>query len=425
MLNRHSIRMFNQLYYHRATGSGHRRRVHLEPYFFPLDSILHWNRIYGRRGFLQYQLVLPRESGEEGLNRILGKISDSGQGSFLAVLKAFGDANRNYLSFPLGGYTLALDFKRDRELDTRPPARRDSAGSRWPDLPHQGRTHARSSVQAQLSPVGAVCQGASSLWRGQAVQFPAIRAAGHLMQTRVIFGANSAIAIATARLWAGRGDRLYLLARNPQRLSRLAADLEIRGAGEVSTAAFEATDRASHGALVSEVFTRLGQVDTVLVAHGSLPDQPACERDIALAGEQIDINASGTVSLLGHVANHLQAQGRGCIAVITSVAGERGRQSNYVYGAAKAMVSTFLQGLRNRLYPAGVQVLDIRPGFVDSPMTAGFDKGPLWTQPESIAAVIVRGVDRGRSVTYAPWYWRYIMWVIRCLPEALFKRLRL
>jgi short-subunit dehydrogenase len=245
------------------------------------------------------------------------------------------------------------------------------------------------------------------------------------MRTRVIFGANSAIATATARLWAGRGDRLYLLARDPQRLSRLAADLEIRGAGEVSTAAFEATDRASHGALVTKVFARMGQVDTVLVAHGSLPDQPACERDIALAGAQIDINASGTVSLLGHIANHLQAQGHGCIAVITSVAGERGRQSNYVYGAAKAMVSTFLQGLRNRLYPAGVQVLDIRPGFVDSPMTAGFDKGPLWAQPESIAAVIAKGVDRGRSVTYAPWYWRYIMWVIRCLPEALFKRLRL
>jgi FAD/FMN-containing dehydrogenase len=118
LLNRHSIRLFNQFYYHRPTGADNPRRVHLEPYFFPLDSILRWNRIYGRRGFLQYQLVLPRESGEEGLNRVLGKISDSGLGSFLAVLKAFGKANGNCLSFPMAGYTLALDFKRDKELDT-------------------------------------------------------------------------------------------------------------------------------------------------------------------------------------------------------------------------------------------------------------------------------------------------------------------
>jgi short-subunit dehydrogenase len=245
------------------------------------------------------------------------------------------------------------------------------------------------------------------------------------MRTRIIFGANSAIAVATGRLWAGRGDRLCLLGRDAERLSRLAADLKIRGAGAVSTVAFEATDCAGHGALVTTVFAELGSVDTVLIAHGSLPDQKACEQDIALAGQQIDINALGTVSLLGHIANHLQAQGRGCIAVITSVAGERGRQSNYVYGAAKAMVSTFLQGLRNRLYPAGVQVLDIRPGFVDSPMTAGFDKGPLWAQPESIAAAIIKGVDRGSSVVYAPWFWRYIMWIVRLLPEALFKRLHL
>ncbi len=177
--------------------------------------------------------------------------------------------------------------------------------------------------------------------------------------------------------------------------------------------------------VLAGAFTALGTVDTVLVAHGSLPDQRACEHDMVLAERQFDINGLGTVTLLGHVANHMEAQSSGCIAVITSVAGERGRQSNYVYGAAKAMVSTFLQGLRNRLYRAGVDVLDIRPGFVDTPMTADFDKGLLWASPDTVAAAIARSVDRSRSLVYTPFFWRYLMWVIRLIPEPLFKRMRL
>ncbi len=245
------------------------------------------------------------------------------------------------------------------------------------------------------------------------------------MPSRVIVGAQSAIAVATARLWAARGDRLYLLGRNPERLQKMADDLRVRGAGYVATAVFEATDHASHAGLVNAAFSDLGTVDTVLLAYGSLPDQRACEQTVAMATRQIDINGLSTVSLLGFFANRLEAQGAGCIAVITSVAGERGRQSNYVYGAAKSMVSTFLQGLRNRLFAAGVRVLDIRPGFVDTPMTSDFTKGPLWAQPESVAGIIVKSVEGGRGLIYAPFYWRYIMWVIRLIPEPLFKRLQL
>ena len=182
---------------------------------------------------------------------------------------------------------------------------------------------------------------------------------------------------------------------------------------------------SSHADLVEAAFSQLGRVDTVLVAHGTLPDQRACERDPDLALAEIDVNARGTLSLLGHVANSMQAQGAGCIAVITSVAGERGRQSNYVYGACKAMVSTWLGGLRNRLHGSGVNVLDIRPGFVDTPMTASFDKGLLWASPDSVAPKILAAVEQRKSLLYVPFFWRYIMWVIRLVPEPLFKRLML
>ena len=140
---------------------------------------------------------------------------------------------------------------------------------------------------------------------------------------------------------------------------------------------------------------------------------------------ELSTNAISTISLLTHLANRLEMQKSGTIAVVTSVAGDRGRQSNYVYGAAKGMVSIFLQGLRNRLHKAGVNVLDIKPGFVDTPMTAEFKKGLLWAKPESVAGSIVNGIDRGKYEIYTPFFWRIIMLVIRNIPESIFKKANL
>ncbi|HXC65533.1 MAG TPA: SDR family NAD(P)-dependent oxidoreductase, partial [bacterium] len=123
--------------------------------------------------------------------------------------------------------------------------------------------------------------------------------------------------------------------------------------------------------------------------------------------------------------NRFEAQGRGCLAVISSVAGDRGRQSNYVYGTAKATVTAFLSGLRNRLFRSGVQVLTIKPGMVDTPMTAALKKGPLFASADTVAAGIVRAVDKRRDVVYVPGYWRLVMGVIKALPEGVFKRLKL
>lgn len=241
----------------------------------------------------------------------------------------------------------------------------------------------------------------------------------------LVVGATSAIAEATARLWAARGDSLFLLARDSERLEAIAADLRVRGAASVRHAAFDADAIDRHEDVLEAAAAALGGVDIVLIAYGSLPDQRACERDCALALAQLRTNALSVVSLLTHLANRFEAQRHGTIAVIGSVAGDRGRQSNYVYGTAKAAVAVFLQGLRNRLHPCGVQVLTIKPGFVDTPMTAAFRKGPLWASPAGVARGIVHAVDKGSDVAYVPGFWRPIMAMVRCVPEALFKRLKL
>lgn len=245
------------------------------------------------------------------------------------------------------------------------------------------------------------------------------------MQNIVIIGATSAIAEAVARLFAERGDRLYLLARNQERLAAMAADLHVRGAEDVRCGAIDMADTASHGQTIADVCAHFSTLDVVLLAAGTLPDQAACVADFATAQGEITVNAIAPIALLTELANRFEQQGSGTLAVITSVAGDRGRQSNYVYGASKAMVSVFLQGLRNRLFKSGVAVLDIKPGFVDTPMTAAFPKGALWAQPSQVAADIVEAIDKRRARLYTPWFWRWIMLVIGAIPEVIFKRLSL
>lgn len=240
----------------------------------------------------------------------------------------------------------------------------------------------------------------------------------------LIIGAGSAIAVATARLYAEQHCRLYLTARNEEHLALQKEDLLLRGALEVDYALLDANSFDEHDAILERAAETLGSIDIALICHGSLPDQSKCEEDFQLALQEINTNAVSVISLVTRIANRLAAQRSGCIAVVTSVAGDRGRQSNYVYGGAKGMVSIFLQGLRGRLLRSNVQVVDIRPGFVDTPMTAAFAKGPLWSSPEQIAQSIVRGILHKRHTVYAPGYWRIIMFVVRSIPEVIFKRLK-
>ena len=245
------------------------------------------------------------------------------------------------------------------------------------------------------------------------------------MQKILIVGATSAIAEASARLWAVRGDALFLVGRNAARLETIAADLRVRGAASVDCFAMDATEVATHAAMLDAATSALGGLDIALIAHGTLPDQKACEASVLLTLKEIDNNGLSVVALATLLAAKLEAQGHGTLAAIGSVAGDRGRQSNYVYGTAKGLVSLFLQGLRNRLSKKGVQVLTIKPGFVDTPMTASFKKGGLWAQPDDIARGILRAIEQRRDVVYLPGFWRLIMLIIRHIPERVFKRLSL
>ena len=245
------------------------------------------------------------------------------------------------------------------------------------------------------------------------------------MKRILIIGATSAIAEATARLWAARGAALVLVGRNRAQLDRIADDLRVRGADSVVCHTMDACDIAAHPAMLEAAEAALGGIDVALIAHGSLPDQKACEASVELTLKEIDTNALSVIALATRLADGFEKQGCGTLAVISSVAGDRGRQSNYVYGAAKGMVSLFLQGLRNRLAKKGVKVITIKPGFVDTPMTAAFPKGALWAKPDAIARGIVWAVEHGADEVYLPGFWWLFMFIIRHVPDRIFTKLSL
>jgi short-subunit dehydrogenase len=241
----------------------------------------------------------------------------------------------------------------------------------------------------------------------------------------LIFGAASAIAHETAKLFARDGASLYLCARNEENLRHLASDLAVRGAKEVAYSTFDALDVGTIVSAVDKCLVKFPELDALLVAHGELPDQKKCESDLEAARKAIDVNFTSAALISTSIAKHFEQKGRGVIAVISSVAGDRGRQSNYVYGSAKGALSIFLSGLRQRLHKAGVTVITIKPGFVDTPMTANFKKGFLFVSPQAVARGIHKAIRKGGRVVYLPWFWQGIMMIIRSIPETIFKKMNL
>jgi len=246
------------------------------------------------------------------------------------------------------------------------------------------------------------------------------------MKNILIIGGSSAIAAACAREWVKEGANLFLAGRHATRLEAVAQDLRVRGAARVDTFMLDVNDYPQHKPMLDACRAALGRIDIVLLAHGTLSDQSECERDPEATVREISTNALSTIALLTLLAGVFETQKSGSIAVISSVAGDRGRPSNYVYGTAKAAVTTFCEGLRARLFKSNVKVLTIKPGFVDTPMTAGMPlPGPLVATPERVAADIVRAVARGKDSLYTPWFWTGIMLIIRSLPGFVFKRISL
>lgn len=244
------------------------------------------------------------------------------------------------------------------------------------------------------------------------------------------------MAQATARILARPGLRgtlrraqrevaFVLVDRDKERLKAVVADLLVRGARQAEGFALDMNKTAEHAQLLQRARAALGGLDTVFIAYGTLGDQPASEGNFAVAEKELRTNFLSVVSFLTLAANFFEKKGSGTIAVISSVAGDRGRQSNYVYGTAKGALTIFLQGLRHRLAGKGVKVITIKPGLVITPMTDHFQHGALWVKPGVVARDIVRALDRGTAVVYTPWFWRWIMLVIRMVPEKVFVRTKL
>jgi short-subunit dehydrogenase len=243
----------------------------------------------------------------------------------------------------------------------------------------------------------------------------------------LIVGATSAIAGAVAKACAKRGDRLFLIARNGDALARLLRDLrEITGADEcvVGVSSGDFNECELNAARVAEAVAALGGLDLALIAHGFLGDQLESERDYPEARRILATNFDSVVAFLIPIANVLETQGRGSVAVMSSVAADRGRPRNYTYAAAKAGVNTYLEGLRTRLWNTGARVHILKLGPVHSPMTVGHPKNRLFATPERVAGDILRAIERGVFAAYLPWYWRPIMLVVRNLPEVILQRLR-
>uniref|UniRef100_Q47FC6 Short-chain dehydrogenase/reductase SDR n=1 Tax=Dechloromonas aromatica (strain RCB) TaxID=159087 RepID=Q47FC6_DECAR len=241
----------------------------------------------------------------------------------------------------------------------------------------------------------------------------------------VIIGATSAIAEQCARLWAKENpSEMVLVGRNQEKIERVASDLKVRAPDTTITCIkADFLDPNQIQTLVEQIY-KAGNVDIALIAHGSLPNQEACQCDLNLCREAMDVNGISPVLFAEAFATHMQKTNSGTLAVIGSVAGDRGRKSNYVYGAAKGLVTRYVQGLQHRLANTDTKVVLIKPGPTDTPMTAHLKQsGAKLAAVDRVASEIVRGIANGQMVVYVPKIWNVIMMVIRHLPHFVFRRM--
>lgn len=242
----------------------------------------------------------------------------------------------------------------------------------------------------------------------------------------IILGALSAIGEATARLYAEKGSHLLLVARREDRLKQVAAGFEALGAGSCHCWPIDLATTEDPFETFRAMVDELGGADHVLLFYGVLGDQELAERNLGEVRTILAVNFASAVEWCLAAANHLEMQGRGVLLVASSVAGDRGRRSNYVYGASKGALTLLVQGIAHRLAPSGARAVVMKLGFVDTPMTAKFERGgPLWASPAQIARSVWRAAEGRRPIVYAPWFWRWIMFLIRNTPAWLFHKTRL
>jgi short-subunit dehydrogenase len=241
------------------------------------------------------------------------------------------------------------------------------------------------------------------------------------MKNILILGATSDLAQAIAKKYAAEGWGLLLAARNMELLEPVASDLRVRSSTEVTPLVFDAADFSSHRGFYESLETK---PDAVVCVFGYMGDQDQARTDLDEVRKTIDVNYTGAVSILNIVAEDFEKKGKGAIAGISSVAGDRGRQSNYIYGSAKAGFTAYLSGLRNRLAKSDVHVMTVKPGFCRTKMTENMElPGPLTADPEQVASAVFNGLEKKRNTVYTLWMWRWIMLIIRHIPECIFKKM--
>jgi short-subunit dehydrogenase len=241
----------------------------------------------------------------------------------------------------------------------------------------------------------------------------------------LIFGATSKIVFEIAKLFAKNGVSFYLCARDENSLKNISEDLLFSGAERVEYSTFDALDENSIKKCIENCLKEFPELDCVIIGYGMLPDKKLSETEPEIVKETINVNFLSVVLILTYISLHFENQNRGNIIVISSISGDRGRQSNYVYASSKGALSIFLEGLRQRLFKYGVQVLEVKPGFVDTPMTSNYKKNFLFASPAKVARDVYKAVKKRKDVIYTPWFWRWIMMIIRNIPEIIFKRMRL
>lgn len=239
----------------------------------------------------------------------------------------------------------------------------------------------------------------------------------------LIFGATSKIAHETTKNFED-GSKLFLTGTDYGKLEIIKDDLKARKPDlEIHLYEINALDFDKHQEMFYEAEKKLGGIDCVLISHGTLPDNDIIRKNYEDTLNHFNINCTSVISISTIAANYFEDVNAGTLAVISSVAGERGRQSNYIYGSAKSAVTQFLGGLRNRLKDTNVKILTIKPGPVDTPMTADMKKGLLFAKPDAVGKKIYQAIESGKDVLYVPWFWRYIMAIIKAIPESIFKKM--
>lgn len=411
VLNPLFIRIFNLLYYFKPSSKG-QQVVHYDPYFYPLDKVENWNRIYGKKGFVQYQFVMPKDRSFKGIKEVLEILSENNLGSFLAVLKLFGKSHENrYLHFPMEGHTLALDIKISERI--------------WPVLDQLDDIVTRYGGKVYLT------KDARLRHKNYEAQYQQKTTANDTFQSYqmarlekqkehvfLVLGANSDIAKAAAIEYTKQYPKghLILASRNVKSLATFVADHQLEAVSDIRY--FDATDLRSHREFVQQL---PHQPHWILYAAGVLATNEDCFQQPDSWIENVQVNFTGAVSILNALVSDSNPFLEKVIG-LSSIAGLRGRKSNFMYGAAKSGFHQYLFGLRQELRSRGVVVQAVTPGSVKTKMTQHLQLPSSANTARDIADVIVNAKSRSFEL-YPGFFWRLVAIMVRILPESIIKKM--